>query len=353
MDRTRELESLSEHFAQAPAVFTTSPLYQALSTAVAADQPTLEMLLERRSGQQASFLLFGAAHYLLLEGLHHDLRHFYPSVVGPDAADPETAGPVFVDFCRAFRRDLEELIRTRLVQSNVVRRAAGLRFALAALRHQCDGPVHLIEVGASAGIHLYVDQYRYLIGGHSFGRQESTVTIESRWLGTERPPNLDDIPLIATRVGVDLNPVDVTSAQNRRWLTALVWPEDHAGARLLDAALEHVAADPPDIVAGDAIDVCSPLGRNLPPGEPRVVFHAATRMHVPTRRRAAFDEAIDSIGDDGPLYHVWQEPPSAQHHGQLADDRGVIAFHGPGDSKPTSLVQVDGHLNWLAPLHDT
>ncbi|MFF5175140.1 DUF2332 domain-containing protein [Micromonospora sp. NPDC000089] len=348
MDRTSDVEELSAHFARSPTVFTTSPLYQALCPVVAADRPTLELLRARRAGQQASYLLFGAVHHLLLDGADHDLRHFYPSVVGPGAADPALAGPVFVSFCRTFGRDVEHLVRTRLVQSNVVRRAAGLRFALAAL--PVAGPVHLVEVGASAGIHLHVDRYRYLVGGHSFGNHDSPVTVESQWRGAGEPPDLDDIPPIASRTGVDLDPVDVTAEPNRRWLRALVWPEDHAGAGLLEAALAHVAADPPEIIAGDAIDVCPPLGGRLPAGEPRVVFHAATRMHVPSQRRAAFDAAIDSIGEGGPLYHVWQEPPSAPHHGQRADDRGVIAYHGPDDREPTSLVRVDGHLNWLAPL---
>ena len=74
-------------------------------------------------------------------------------------------------------------------------------------------------------------------------------------------------------------------------------------------------ADPPTLIAGDAIDVCSKLVTQLPADEPRVVFHAATRMHVPAQRRIAFDDAIDAMGKTGPLHHVWLEPPAAPHHG--------------------------------------
>jgi hypothetical protein len=141
----------------------------------------------------------------------------------------------------------------------------------------------------------------------------------------------------------------VDEASERLWLRALVWPEDQHKAALLAAALDVVAADPPEIIAGDAADVCPGLGRRLPPGEPRVVFHAATRMHVPQRRRAAFDRAIDSVGADGPLYHAWLEPAAAPHHGYPPDERGMLALHGPGGG-PVPLVQADGHLEWLAPL---
>jgi hypothetical protein len=208
--------------------------------------------------------------------------------------------------------------------------------------------VHLIEVGASAGIHLHVDRYRYVIGGRTFGRPDAAVTIETQWRGPGQPPDLDDVPAIASRTGIDLHPVPATDAAERLWLRALVWPENQHAADLLMAALDSIAADPPDIVAGDAITVCPRLARNLPPGEPRVAFHAATRMHVPRARRAAFDEAIDSLADGGPLFHAWQEPPSAHHHGLPGDLSEMLAMHGPGDARAIPLARADGHLEWLA-----
>jgi hypothetical protein len=350
VDNSLETAALAEHFASAPATFTTSALYRSLCPAVAGDPPTLELLTNRRSGQQASFLLFGAVHYLLLSGAPHPLRAFYPSIVGAAARDLAAAGPVLIDFCRHYRAELVALIRTRLVQTNVPRRVVGLRFALWAIRQHRTQPVHLIDIGASAGMLLLVDRYRYLIGNTEFGDPHATVTIDSHWRGTQPPPDLNDIAPIASRIGIDLNPLDVTDPTDRRWLRALVWPEDLTEAALLDATLEQLAKDPPTILAGDAIDLCPTLNRDLPPGEPRVVFHSATRMHVPVHRRAAFDAAIDSIGDGGPLYHVWQEPPSAPHHPYPGDHSGVIAIHGPHDNTPAPLIRADGHLHWLEPL---
>jgi hypothetical protein len=339
---------LAEHFAEGQSIFATSPLYQSLCRTVAQDRPLLDLLTQRRAGQQASYLFFGAVHYLLLGGARHPLGAYYPSVSGAAAADPADAGPALLDFCRSYRDELAELIRTRLVQTNVVRRAAGLRVALWAVGRRCAQPVHLIEVGASAGLHLRVDRYRYVVGGRTFGAPDAAVTIDTEWRGTGPPPDLDDVPPIASRIGVDLHPVPVTNPDERRWLRALVWPENQHEAALLAAALEGVAADPPAILAGDAIDVCPALGRSLPPGEPRVVFHAATRMHVPAARRAAFDEAIDSVGRDGPLYHAWLEPPDAPHHGLTDATDGALAWHGPGDGRASALAQVDGHLEWEA-----
>lgn len=214
----------------------------------------------------------------------------------------------------------------------------------------CDQPVHLVEVGASAGTLLHVDRYRYRIGGRSFGPVDAAVTIDSRWRGDGPVPELGVIPPIASRTGVDLHPVDVTDPDERAWLRALVWPENSADAGLLDSALAGLAADPPRLISGDGIDVCPDLGRRLPPGEPRVVFHAATRMHVPADRRAAFDQAIDSIGEHGPLFHVWLEPGHVPHDGDMPDDRPVLRFHGPGGGGTQPLVQIAGHGQWLAPV---
>jgi hypothetical protein len=350
MDSSQDIAGLAEHFADAPATFTTSALYRSLCPVVADDQPTLELLTRRRAGQQASYLFFGVVHELLLTGAPHPLRAFYPSIVGPAARDPAPAGPVLIDFCRQYRDELIALIQTRLVQTNVVRRALALRFALSAIRQSCTRPVHLIEVGASAGMLLFVDRYRYLLGNREFGDPDATVTIDSHWRGNQPPPDLNDIPPIASRIGIDLNPVDVTDADDRRWLRALVWPEDATEAVLLDATLDEVARDPPTIIAGDAIDVCPRLGRDLPPGQPRVVFHSATRMHVPAQRHPDFDRAIDSIGDDGPLYHAWLEPPTAPHHPYPGYHGEAVSFHGPDRQVPSPLVQVDGHLHWMAPL---
>jgi hypothetical protein len=129
-----------------------------------------------------------------------------------------------------------------------------------------------------------------------------------------------------------------------------MWPEQHAAAQLLQAAIELAREHPLTVIAGDAVDVCAKLARDLPTGEPRAVFHAATRMHVPKDRREAFDAAIDSLGASGPLFHVWLEPHDIPHHGYPVAERGVIAMHAPGDDAATALIRVDGHLHWMEPV---
>lgn len=93
---------------------------------------------------------------------------------------------------------------------------------------------------------------------------------------------------------------------------------------------------PVDVVAGDAIELCAAWSARVPPGEARIVFHSATRMHVPTHRRAAFDRAIGEISSDGPTYRI-------------AIEGEGIQITEPGQA-PVRRFDVDGHLAWAAPV---
>ena len=86
----------------------------------------------------------------------------------------------------------------------------------------------------------------------------------------------------------------------------------------------------------------------LASGTKRVVFHSATRIHTPKHRLDAFDQAITSIGDGGPMYWLSVE--------DAPDPRPDPARHGAAlrlrrpDGSITDLAIVEGHLNWIEPL---
>ena len=297
----------------------------------------LRLASRGRRGQYPTFLFFAAVHALLLAGADHQLARFYPSLVGDDALAPEQAGPALVAFCAALEPELSSLIETRLVQTNVVKRALALRLGLAVIGQGLDVPVHLIEIGASAGVLLRFDRYGYCLGDRRFGDSRSPVQIAAEWRGDSAIPDLDRLPPLASVSGVDLNPLDARDADDCRWLEALVWPENRHEADLLRRALALVAADPPAMRAGDAIDVCPILAAELPPGEPRVVFHAITRLHVPVLRRDAFDAAIASLGENAPLYWLSME---GQGELDLRQPSGTLSH----------LATVEGHFEWISPL---
>jgi hypothetical protein len=331
-----DLAAVAARFAD-PREFGSSPLYRALAQTVART-PTLVRLAARgRLGQHPAFLLFGAVHALLLAGADHHLARYFPSMVGTAARPPDEAGSALVDFCATHEAELARLVESRLVQTNLARRALVLRLGLMVVGSSVAGPVHLIEVGASAGALLRVDRYGYALGGCRFGNQHSPVQIEAEWRSDRPVPELDAVPPLASATGLDLNPLDASNEDDRRWLEALVWPENRAEADLLRRALALLADDPPRIQAGDAVDVCPRLAASLPPGEPRVVFHAMTRLHVPSDRLAAFDAAIETFGRDAPLWWLSLEGPGAL---DLRTPRGQVLH----------LARTGARIEWVEPV---
>ena len=331
-----------------PKDFTTSPLYRCLSRTVAATGQLLDLACQGRPGQYPTFLFFGAVHLLLLAGTDHPLARFYPSIAGERALPREGAGPALVSFGREHAVELGRTIRTRLVQTNQVQRAVGLRLGLSVIAGEVPGPVHVIEAGTSAGLNLRFGRYGYQLNGRQFGDPASPVQLAAECHPQGPLPDLNRQPAIDSVLGIDLHPVDAADPGERAWLQALVWPENHRQRALLSTALELAAADPPPILAGDVIDVLPRIAGTLPTGQPRVVFHAATRMHVPASRLAAFDGAIERAGDTGPLWWLSiEDAPGTQIVRHTARRGPALRLRRPGAAAAETIAIVDGHLAWI------
>lgn len=334
-------DDLADLFAASPRHFAGSPLYSRLGQVVAADERLLAIARQARAGQVPPNMLLASVHYLLLREPEQELAAWYPSLGGGATGDP---GPAFTAFCLRRREEIIDLMRHRLVQTNVVKRSLVLRAGMSAVASMVREPVTLIEVGCSAGVHLRFDDYRYDVAGRTWGRAASPVVISSVWRDG-KPPDLDRLPVIAARVGIDLNPVDVTDPDERLWLRALVWPENTAQAVLLERALRLIAEDPPRTVAGDVVDVLPRVMAGVPRGTPVVVFHSAVRMHVAADRRECFDAAIADVARDHRLFHLSFETF------EMPDDPDfdALALELRRDTGPGRVLAIGhGHGEWIA-----
>jgi hypothetical protein len=340
-------EEVRRRFARGDSWFATSPLYRELARTVAADDELVDLAARARPGQQPPNMLMAAVHQVVLADPSLPLARFYPSVAGDDAVPPDGAGPEFAALCRERRAEIEATLRTRLVQTNVPGRAVAVRLALAALARRVDGPVAFLEVGPSAGIQLRFDRWAVEVGGRRFGPDPAPLTLRSEWRGVGEVPDLDRLPAIRERLGVDLHPIDATDPAERLWLQALVWPEHRERFAQLDAALAVVAADPPRIIAGDAIDLLPTLDPELPDDIPLVVFHAMVRIHVEPTRRDAFDAAIDRLAARRRLLHVSLEIDSEERRD--VSDHHLLALHDSAHGL-TRLAFCEGHGRWIRPI---
>ncbi|MGH9018854.1 MAG: DUF2332 domain-containing protein, partial [Acidimicrobiales bacterium] len=223
-----------------------SPLYGRITEAVAGDPEALELVRQAPPAAHLPLTLLAAVHYLILDGLDHPLAAVY---AGRSDADP---GPLFLDVCRTQRTALAALLARRHVQTNDCGRSAVIGLGLTWLAAGLDGPLALVDVGASAGINLLCDRYRLDYGAHgATGPADSPVVIDCQVLGGA-PPVADRLPPLAIRMGLDQAPVDLTDPADARWLLACVWPDTGRRERTA-ASIELVRGAPPTIVTGDAV----------------------------------------------------------------------------------------------------
>jgi hypothetical protein len=141
-------------------------------------------------------------------------------------------------------------------------------------------------VGASAGLCLLLDRYRYELGSIAIGRAASPVRLRCALSGPAPLPSA--IPEIAWRRGLDIHPLDVRDEDAARWLLACVWPDHHERRRRLEGAIAVARETPPVVRAGDLVDDLPALLAQVPGDARLVVFHSAALSYVSPDRRRAF-----------------------------------------------------------------
>lgn len=183
---------------------------------------------------------------------------------------------------RRHRGEIADLVRTRSTQTNEVGRCASILPALP------PGPLALIEVGASAGLCLLLDRFRYEYGEVRLGVPGSSVTLRCAPIGPVPPPIPARFPEIVWRRGLDLEPVDVRDPEARKWLLSLVWSDHPDRRRRLEAALHVAASSGLRVDRGDLVDDLVPTLAQAPPHATLVVFHSAVFPYVAADRREEF-----------------------------------------------------------------
>jgi hypothetical protein len=297
-----------------------SPLYEEFALGVAKDADVLAFLHTLPEAKRQPNLLFGAVKYLT--GVMSDYGAFRAFVV-------------------SHMEDLRQLMSSRSTQTNEPGRCAVLLPLLAALTQ----PIALLEVGASAGLCLLPDRYRYDYGGRRVGPADSPVTFPCEPRGSVPVP--EAVPEVAWRLGVDLRPLDVTDPDTGRWLSALVWAGDTEREDRLRAAIRVASSDPPAVISGDLLSETTTLAASATSDATLVVFHSAVMPYLSREDRARFIDVVSQ------LPAVWV---SFERLGVLpgigarlgVSERDERAFVLARDGQPIALASPHGRwIRWL------
>jgi hypothetical protein len=279
--------------------------------------------------------LLGAVHRLVLRGDAPELALHYPSTGGR----PGDVWPAFAGVLRDHAGELRRLVEDP-VQTNEPGRCAALLGGFLEVARTTGLPLRLLEVGASAGLNLRFDHYRYEIGDESWGPPDSPVVIRTRLAGAGRRPPLGTRLRVASRAGCDPRPVDPRTEEGRVTLTSYVWPDQVERLERLRAALA---------VAGEVVAPVERAGAagwtearlaEPAPGVATVVFHSIVMQYLPAAERDRFERALEAA--PGTLAWLRMEPA-----GEVTDVR-LTLWPGGEDRLLANAGYHGDPLEWVA-----
>jgi hypothetical protein len=256
---------------------------------------------------------------------------------------PEESFDQWAHWLAAHADEVVDEASARRLQTNEPQRCAALLPALATV----DGPIALLEVGASAGLCLYPDRYSYRFShGVALDPADgpSTVLLECAVAGD--PPLR--MPEVVWRAGIDLSPLDAADPVDRRFLTSLVWPGEAGRADRVSAALDIAAADPPLLIEGDASapGVLADAAARAPGGAALVITTPGVLPHIARAGRERLLAAIRELDavwisiDPPGLHDAWHPRVDAARWGGFVLGR---------DGVPLAAVDpLGGSVEWRA-----
>lgn len=295
-----------------------SPLTAALLDAARADFEAngvcFQLLSDHRGDPVADVLalrLSGFLHERALSGAADGLAKFYPSCGG--AFDPDDADAMWAaarDVLETQEAAARDFLRYT-PQTNETARAAALLAGFSEVHRRTGLPLALNEIGASAGLNLMFDRYRYTLGDRHWGASDSPLEIAAEWNGVA-PELVFPIP-VADRNGCDIAPIDISDASARRRLEAYVWADmPERRARLLNA-MAAIGAEIPRIARADAADWVAERLAHVQEGCVAVIFHSTMWSYLDAGRQERITQIITEAGaratPTAPIAWVRMETP--------------------------------------------
>ncbi len=284
------------------------------------------------SGDSVPLRLAGALHALVIE------EKIAPLVDIP----PEDEDALWQACARAMRFHSAFLLE-RLQsspQTNEVRRSAVLLPGFLTIAEQTGKPLVLSEVGASAGLNLQFDRYRYQLGDQGWGGQ-SDVHLSPEWRG-DRVANARIE--IAGRAGCDLNPLDPSSTEDRLRLMSYVWADQTDRLERTAAALKIADEHGLKVEKADAVDW---LKRRLAlryAGATHVICHSVAWQYLADATKEDGETLIAEAGAlataDAPLARLQMEADGTP-------GSAAVTLQIWPTGKKQEIARADFHGRWV------
>jgi hypothetical protein len=281
----------------------------------------------------------GALHALKRTGWEPELVAVYP----PTTPTPHMLAVALIDVLQHH----DGFLTARLAsppQTNEVARSSTLLGAMLHVAERTKLPLELYEIGASAGLNLSFDRYRYRLGaGKTWGPADAPLAIETDWRGAVPP--LGAPLVVLRRGGCDLRPIDPANAEDRERLLSYVWADQTHRLERVETALGIAATERVRVEQADAADWLAQIVAAPPErGRARVIFHTVVWQYIPTAVRARIEASLARLAEgavpDAPVAHIAMEADGQP------DARVELTIWPGGETR--LLGRADFHGRWTA-----
>lgn len=285
-------------------------------------------------GSVLQLRLLGGLFRIVLTGRAPELVPYYPCLGG--GAPPSQTWPHVRPVLAAH---VQELRRALLVapQTNEPGRATALLVGLFdVVRATGLTQVRLLEPGASAGLNLLVDRFRFENADWSYGPRDSPLVLRDGVVGAVRPTDFT----VVDRRGCDLAPVDPTSDTGQLLLRSFVWPFHVDRYQRLANAFEVVANRPTVVDTGSAGEwLEQQFGAQPRDDVLTVVWHSIAQLYWQADEVRWVRTAIAHAAASGPVARVTMEYPDG---GELAEVAVSTSDHGVMTT-PRTIATANAH----------
>jgi hypothetical protein len=303
MPPARTLAQVYRRFGEVDAAGTSPPgLTRRVAVALSESEPALRALEAAPARRRQPALILAALHDLALAGRAPALAAAYA------AEDGDAAGAAAIDTLLTMSASVVDIAVRRRVRATETGRYGVLYPAIAEAARRVDAEaVGLIDVGWAAGFNLRVDRAGITYSdGQSLGDLSSGVQLPVTVVGDRAVPQRAMAEVVA-RIGVDLEPVDLSDPADVRWLRACLEPDQPEPAARLEAELALAAATPALLVRGDPVELLPETVARVPAGALPVVITTWVLARLPLERRARFLQQLAVAASGRPVAWVSAE----------------------------------------------
>jgi hypothetical protein len=266
----------------------TSPLYARVAVALSESEEALCAIGAAPAPNRHPAVILAALHDLALAGRAPALAAAYA------VAHVDAAAEAAIDTLLEMTDAVVAIAVRRQTKTNETGRCAVLYPAIVeAARRVGANAVGLIDVGRSAALNLNVDRVSVTYSnGQSLGDPSSPVQMSSSIVG-ERPVPTRAMPEVVARIGIDLDPLNVTDADDARWLRACLCPDQPQLIARLEAEMALAATDPPLLLQSDPVEELPDALALVPTDALPVVTTTWALSHFPLASRLRFLHRLD------------------------------------------------------------